>query len=346
MRPTTLFSRRQDGVTLTELMIALVLGALVVLAATAMVVTSRGTYRTQDESTRLSESSRFALELVSRLVRLAGYTNWGVSPNPPPGYVPDPTWALAPDSYALNGPNIVGSDNSKPGGGPGVNGSDSLTIRYFGSNSETSPASPDGNVLDCAGTPVPEPATASSVVTATSADAVNRNARAYNVLFVEADVDGEPALKCQRQTFDAAGTPSGLPGDKQTLIRGVEDFQVLYGEYIPQNIPNDNLDENPPQSIVYRTGIGGANPVSNWERVRSVRIAMLIRSAVGARADAEPTTQVYKLFGSYPGTASDTGTSFALTSLSTAERTRERRVVETTIFVRNRETGWNTLKTP
>ncbi len=207
MRSLASLNRRQDGVTLTELMIALVLVALVVLAATAMVVTSRGTYRTQDESTRISESARFALELTSRLVRLAGFTNWGVSKSTPPGYVADPTWLLAPDSYALNGPNIVGSNNSRPGGGAGYNGSDSLTIRFFGSNSETSPTLPDGNVLDCAGSAVPEPATAASVVTATSADAVNRSARAYNVLFVDPDVDGEPALKCQRQTFDVSGTP-------------------------------------------------------------------------------------------------------------------------------------------
>ena len=46
---------REAGVTLVELMIGLVLGAIVVLAATAMLVGSRATYRTQDETTRLAD---------------------------------------------------------------------------------------------------------------------------------------------------------------------------------------------------------------------------------------------------------------------------------------------------
>ena len=329
---------RQRGVTLTELMIALVLGALVVLAATAMVVSSRGTYRTQDESTRLAESARFGLELSNRLVRLAGYTNFGDDIALPASYTVDSTWTLAPDSYALNGPNVVGSDNSKPGGGAGYNGSDSVTIRFFGSSPTNSPVA-DGNVLDCAGLPVPQ---APSPAT----PAVANNARSYNALYVDLDTDGEPALKCQRQKFDpATGAPLGLD-TPQTLIRGVEDFQVLYGELIAKPSPDDDLDINAPASIVYRTGLGGANPVINWSNVRTVRIGMLLRSAVGARPTPEAAATSYPLFGEkYPG-AADTGSTFTLASQSVADRTRVRRVVETTIFIRNRMADWPSLQSP
>ena len=339
LRP--LATRRQRGVTLTELMIALVLGALVVLAATAMVVTSRGTYRTQDENTRLAESARFGLELANRLARLAGYTNFGDDTQPPASYLPDAAWALAPDSYAFNGPNVVGSDNSMPGGGAGLNGSDSLTIRFFGS-SPIGAHTADGNVIDCAGTAIPQAPTATSP-TVVNASAVNNAARAYNVLFVAPDTDGEPALKCETQSFDPiTGIPDNTVHAPQTLIRGVEDFQVLYGELMPQLPPNDDLDNFPPQSIVYRTGIGGVNPVLNWNNVRAVRISMLLRSAVGARPDPEPTTKVYNLFGStYAATqGGDTGAAFALSTMSTADRTRIRQVVETTVFIRNRMSDW------
>lgn len=335
---------RQRGVTLTELMIALVLGALVVLAATAMVVSSRGTYRTQDEGTRLAESARFGLELSNRIVRLAGYTNFGDDATPPASYVPDPLWLVTPDSYAFNGPNVVGTNNSKPGGGAGLNGSDSLTIRFFGSSPVNSNVA-DGNVLDCAGTPVPQSPTATSPAVINAAQ-VNNAARAYNVLFVEPDTDGEPALKCQVQGYDAiTGIPDNVVHPAQTLIRGVEDFQVLYGEAIPRLFPNDDLDNSYPQGIVYRTGLGGVNPVTNWNNVRSIRIAMLLRSAVGARPDPEAPATVYNLFGAqYSGTqAGDTGTAFALTSLGTAERTRMRRVVETTVFIRNRMADWTSV---
>lgn len=336
---------RQRGVTLTELMIALVLGALVVLAATAMVVTSRGTYRSQDESTRLAESARFGLELGNRLVRLAGYTNFGDDATPPASYTPDPAWSN--DSYAFNGPNVVGSNDSKPGGGAGVNDSDSLTIRFFGSSPFNSPAA-DGNVLDCAGFAVPQAQPAAGS-TATTTAAVDNIARAYNVLFVDADTDGEPALKCQRQTYDAAGVPSGplSPKDTQTLIRGVEDFQVLYGEAIPQGTPNDDLDLHPPATLVYRSGVNGPNPVTDWNHVKSVRIAMLLRSATGARIDPEPADTVYNLFGAAYAAAvpGDAGATFPRpgTSLSAVERTRVRRVVETTIFIRNRTSDWQSV---
>ena len=66
---------------------------------------------------------------------------------------------------------------------------------------------------------------------------------------------------------------------------------------ITKPIPYNDLDLDEPASIVYRTGLGGPNPVTNWANVRTVRIAMLLRSAVGARPDVEPTTKVYNLFG-------------------------------------------------
>lgn len=329
----------QRGFTLTELMISLVLGSLVVLAATAMVSASRGTYRTQDETTRIAESARTGLELSNRMVRLAGYTNFGDDTTPPASYIIDSTWTASPDAYAFNGPNIVGANASVPGGGTVINSSDALTIRYFGS-SPPNAATADGNVLDCAGFPVPK---AITQATPAVADVTNQS-RAYNVLFVANDPDGEPSLKCQRQTYDAVtGEPSATASDTQTLIRGVESFHVLFGELMPQASPNDDLDLNLPGSLVYRTGIGGGNPVTNWANVRSVRIGMLLRSAIGTRPDPDPTTTVYRLFGATYPTA-DPGANFALTSMSVAERTRVRRVITTTVFIRNRMNDWQSVQ--
>jgi type IV pilus assembly protein PilW len=350
--PVLLHGRRlahQRGVTLVELMIALVLGALVVLAATAMVVSSRSTYRSQDESTRISESARFGVELTNRLVRLTGYTNYG-NPNgatastppsgttPPAGYTPDVLWPSTNDAFSLDGPNLVGANSARPDGGTVINNSDALTIRFYGSNAVAGGA--DGNILDCAGVPVPEPRPDFT----TDITVATRRARAYNVLFVGNDSAGEPSLMCRRQTFDATGAPSGLPGDTQVLIRGVEDFQVIYGELLPQTAPNNDLDLFPAVGVVWRTGIGGTNPPTDWANVRAVRIAMLLRSATGARAEPEPVANTYHLFGpDYPAT-NDHGADFPLSGLSAAERTRVRRVVQTTIFVRNRVAVWPNLQ--
>ena len=48
-----------------------------------------------------------------------------------------------------------------------------------------------GNVLDCAGQPVPQSTTATSGAGPKLASAVANAARAYNVLYVDYDVDGE-----------------------------------------------------------------------------------------------------------------------------------------------------------
>ena len=318
----------ERGFTLVELMVALVLGALVVLAGTAMVVSSRGTYRTQDETTQLAESARAGLELGNRLVRLAGYTDFGDATVTPPAYTPSATWN-GMDAYALDGPNLVGANNSVPGGGAGYNGSDSLVVRFYGTGTPTG----DGNVLDCAGTAVPQPALNYAAYS---------TSRAFNVLYVGLDTDGEPSLMCRRQTYDATGAPNPTL-DTQVLIRGVEDFQVLYGEAIAPPPPNSDLDTFPPASIVYRTGIGGPNPVGNWANVMTVRIAMLLRTGNGALTAPLPTTTSYPLFGAvYP--SSDTGTTFTLASQSPTDRTRARRIVQTTVFVRNRVAPWPALE--
>lgn len=336
----------QSGFTLTELMIALVLGLLVVLAATAMVVSSRGTYRTQDETTRLAESARFALELSNRLVRLAGFTYFGDSRYPAAAMQEADYngWITTNDPYSMSGPQIVGANNSRPGGGTGLNGSDALVIRFYGSsvdgtNTEVNGGTPDGNVLDCAGVPVPQPAK--------NAIAYNQ-ARSDNVLFVDRDVDGEPALMCTRLLYDGSGNPRTPYPQTETnvLIRGVEDFQVLFGEEIPKPNPDDDLDEQDPALVVYRTGIGGPNPVQNWENVKSVRVAMLLRTGVGARTDPEGTATTYALFGSAYPAAPDTGALFALSGMSASDRTRMRQIVQTTVYLRNRVRIYSTLQQP
>ena len=143
----------------------------------------------------------------------------------------------------------------------------------------------------------------------------------------------------------------------QVLIRGVESFQVLFGEYVPPPAVGaacqQTLDDVAPQSIVYRTGLGGGNPVAtaiapnppctktattNWGNVRAVRIAMLLRSATGARTDPDPTT-TYQLFGANYPAGADPGVNFDMTTLSALEKTRVRRIVQTTVFVRNRESS-------
>jgi len=68
--------RRAGGVSLVELMVALVIGLLLVFGAVTVYTQSRNTYRTNETAARLQEVARYALSVIETDVRLAGY--WGL----------------------------------------------------------------------------------------------------------------------------------------------------------------------------------------------------------------------------------------------------------------------------
>ena len=65
-------SRDQTGFSLVELMIAITLGLIVLLAVGSIYVGSRQTYRVQEDNARIQEAGRYALEVLGRSIRQAG----------------------------------------------------------------------------------------------------------------------------------------------------------------------------------------------------------------------------------------------------------------------------------
>ena len=64
--------RHQTGFSLVELMIALTLGLIVLLAISSIYIGSQQTYRVQDDNARIQEAGRYALEVIGRNIRQAG----------------------------------------------------------------------------------------------------------------------------------------------------------------------------------------------------------------------------------------------------------------------------------
>lgn len=64
----------QKGLTLIELMIALVLGLLLVAGTIQVFVSNKQTARVTEAHSRIQENARFALEILSRDIRAAGYS--------------------------------------------------------------------------------------------------------------------------------------------------------------------------------------------------------------------------------------------------------------------------------
>jgi len=66
---------RQAGLTLLELMISLTLGLILLTGIGTIYVGSNQTYRVQEQNARIQESGRYAIEILGRSLRQAGYWN-------------------------------------------------------------------------------------------------------------------------------------------------------------------------------------------------------------------------------------------------------------------------------
>ena len=115
------------GFTLVELMIAIAIGLFLTVAIANLFVNSRRAYNTTDEVSRMQENMRFAYQLLTRTVHLAGYRS---SPN-----------AHSVGEFGL----FTGGAIAIDGTNDDVNGSDTFTVRYQGSGL------PDGTIVDCTG---------------------------------------------------------------------------------------------------------------------------------------------------------------------------------------------------
>jgi type IV pilus assembly protein PilW len=62
----------QDGLSLVEIMIALTLGLVILLAVGSVYLGSRQTYRVQEDNARIQEAGKYALEVIGRSIRQAG----------------------------------------------------------------------------------------------------------------------------------------------------------------------------------------------------------------------------------------------------------------------------------
>lgn len=77
-RPNSLASSivrqsRGHGFTLVELMVAMIIGLLLIGATISVFISTQQTNRTQEAMSRVQESGRYAIEMIAREARMAGY---------------------------------------------------------------------------------------------------------------------------------------------------------------------------------------------------------------------------------------------------------------------------------
>ncbi|HYE86973.1 MAG TPA: PilW family protein [Vicinamibacterales bacterium] len=121
--------RKQRGLTLVELMIAMTLGMILSLAIGQVFMSSRHTNTSTEANARMQENARFAFLLLERELRMAGFVRTGAAN----GFTP----AIRPIAFA---------------DGTGVNSSDEITVRYQGSDNAAATGA-DNTVVNCIGEP-------------------------------------------------------------------------------------------------------------------------------------------------------------------------------------------------
>jgi type IV pilus assembly protein PilW len=270
--------KTQKGVGLIEIMIAVVIGLLLMAGVGQIYISSKQTYHLQDAQSRMQENARYALELLSNDIRLAGYSGCANLNSITPTVTANPPIITLTATSALSGYNASGSSwdpalsstlsglSKPPLAGTGASG---IPIMYPNACGIST-----GNALmvsDC---------TAAHIFRATSVSSDEsthtQTIAPSNTLGNTYQSDAEIFIFTSRTYYianGAGGQPALWRLDNNTatggdnpveLVEGVENMQILYGE----DTDNDRVPNR------YFT----VNSVGNLADVVAVRLSLLTRT--------------------------------------------------------------------
>lgn len=297
-------TKKQHGFTLVELMVAMTLGLLLLGGVITILTSSHQTYRVNDALARMQENARYAFQILSRDIRMAGYFGCAGSNVPTVNTLNnagDFLWRLG---QALDGfeatsatawtpplPTPDGTIPSPLGGRDilvirGVDGGDTKVTQHPG-------GSPPGSanlkvtvgsglkeddivlVTDCQAAAIFQ---ITNVNTSSGQDNIVHNTGNptpntpgnYTKALGKEFTGGELIKISTRSYFIRLA--DGLPAlyrkigtsAAEELVRGVENMQIEYGEDLDGDWTAD----------IYRS----ADAVANWNNVVSVRIGLLMQT--------------------------------------------------------------------
>ncbi|WP_426107898.1 PilW family protein [Massilia sp. TSP1-1-2] len=301
--------KRERGFTISELLVAVAVGAFVILIAAMTLVSASASYVAQTEAAMVDDAGRFALAAIERAARQAGFADLdrddaAGEPDPaaPPFIMGLDAASLSSDSDALTNPRPAA-----------INGSDVLALRFAGSGK----AGGDGSALTCAGF------------------TVGAGQEGWSIFYVGSSAKGEPELRCK---YRGANNWSA-----EAVVGGVDSFQVLYG------VDTDAVADGQANRFVSATDItahdanlapeadsmGTIVPDTWWKRVASIKVALVLHGA--RRSKGVGSAAVFDLFGAAYSAAApgDLGVHVEKANMALPLRDRERRTFSSTIQLRN-----------
>ena len=221
------FPSRQRGFSLTELMVAVVIGLVITIVVSQVFLGNKDAFRTQDDASRIAENARFLQLVLNRTVRNTGYAYW----NPNSGQQFKSAWT---GKTQLAGQNATG-----PGG------SDEVTVSFYGS-SQTAGGAQDGTVLTCHGVGVSDNTAIQPAI---------------NKFYVATGGDGRPALFCRSDYNGTVVNRELVPGVESFQILYGEDKSA---DYVPERwVPAGTSGLDMTKVVALRFGIVLSSPNIN-----------------------------------------------------------------------------------
>lgn len=262
--------RNQRGMTLVELMIAMLIGSILVAGAITVFVQSRANFRTADSVARLQDNLRFALDTLEPDVRLVRF--WGLINQPALVQVPaglqvscSGAGTAAATDLAFGGqlPGIEARDDNYDLPCPGTQpraGSDVLILRHAGARI-TVPSAGQVQVESN-----PSGATVFDGDVAPGLDAPSEVRDVVVNAYYVGRSGFDPQLPALRRLTLVDGGAAGQLQD-QEVIPGVENLQVQLG-----------LDSD--DDLVVDRYVDGDHPLADpaaGARVMAVRLWLMVR---------------------------------------------------------------------
>lgn len=281
----------QKGLSLVELMVAMLVGLILTAGAIQIFISSRQTYRVQENLSRMQENARFAMEYLRRDIRMADY--WGCVRDARIG-LPGST-----DSNIQNNLNISATfdfafDQGIRGTDGQGNAPDAITLR--GSRDEGVRIHPpfmdiaaaalhtnSNNGIEQGDILLVTNCSTGTIFQATNANPGQSGTVVHNTGNIVAPGNSQKEFNqtygaeasifkvTSTQYFvgDSAGVPALFKQDMNDtpveIVRGVEDMQITYGE--------DTDDDGVPNHFV-----PAGTAEFEIDRAVAIRISLLMRS--------------------------------------------------------------------
>ncbi len=296
--------RRQRGLTLVELMVAMLIGLVLLAAVGTIFLSSKSAFISSDQRGRVHESGRLTADVVGAMTRQAGYVD--IANTTSPDYqaivfddvAKRATTGIIP-VFACRGGRInfttVPWSCTANAVVPGVPPSDSIAFSY---QSQPANALVQGSTLlpfgggfggDCNGNnPMPSTAMGASTMPVDTPIAINEYYVARNIATTQGGSTVYiPELYCRG---------NGAPGTAQPFAQGVEQLRVRFAV-------TDAFSWNPK---LWETDADGVSS-SDWDKVQAVEICAVTLSPARTQGSGLSTTaQVYKDCDGVDQTPADT----------------------------------------